>query len=273
MFNNLDTSGIPCLDSWIKAVSRWERTKPWRGYSATDERPLDNQRRAKHKTIKRVGDDIVCRLYRTDVVTYHSNGDISLTPWASASTDDFANKLLGYTNGLRTCFNWGESNSVRLFAGEGGWQLVGLKQETRFTSLGHDKDRWTYSCWQVADPSLLVPFKHYKLNTQRANAALKARNYPTFRDWFKACTKLTNVTGEVTSKYHNRNSEWAVDRLALGASGWQEIVARWGLTSLDMVRDAIYREDKCVDVTEHLTIDPDKFDGIRASARKYRWFV
>jgi hypothetical protein len=73
---HIDTKGIPTLDSY-KRASDWEaQVKPVRG-DANNTKPL-GPRNKKHINIRREDDDIKVRLYRTDVVTYKSNGEIVL---------------------------------------------------------------------------------------------------------------------------------------------------------------------------------------------------
>lgn len=73
------------IDDYASAKAKYESIEPIRGRSG-DIRPLAT-RRNDNLTIRKHGDDYVVRLYATDVVTYHANGDVSFLPYASRSTN------------------------------------------------------------------------------------------------------------------------------------------------------------------------------------------
>jgi hypothetical protein len=78
--------------NWMDAKTHHDCIKPIR----TDgTRPIGN-RRKKEANIREVGDTIVCRLYNTDVVTYHKSGPIEvfINGWVSQSTSAFISAAL-----------------------------------------------------------------------------------------------------------------------------------------------------------------------------------
>lgn len=83
---------IPPIRDYAHAVKVEAETKPVRG---TDIKPV-GLRRNKHQQILRNGDDIICRLYQTDVITYKPNGEIvvRIDCWASQTTVAFLSDLL-----------------------------------------------------------------------------------------------------------------------------------------------------------------------------------
>lgn len=86
---------LPILYNWMDATLRERDTKPIRGRTP-ECKPL-GKRRNTHVTIRKLNDEsIACRLYNTDVVTYHKDGriEIRLDGWASQSTIAFIEELL-----------------------------------------------------------------------------------------------------------------------------------------------------------------------------------
>lgn len=73
------------VDNYNSALRAYNNVKPIRGTDGI-ERPFDD-RQAKHKMFRKLADgSIAYRLYRTDVVTYHPNGDVTLRLYDSQST-------------------------------------------------------------------------------------------------------------------------------------------------------------------------------------------
>jgi hypothetical protein len=80
------SSKYPSVRSYGDAMMLYSRTKPLRG--RPDFRPLDaRSSRAKAQIIKQ-GEDYIIRLYRTDIVRFHANGDIYVSTggWDSQAT-------------------------------------------------------------------------------------------------------------------------------------------------------------------------------------------
>lgn len=90
----LNTDVVEYLRAYSEARHFYETTKPIRGRDKdVDGVPLHKDRRNWHKyrLIKR-GTDYSVRLYQTDVVTWHTNGDITLDwSYGSRSTSDLVN--------------------------------------------------------------------------------------------------------------------------------------------------------------------------------------
>lgn len=104
-FGPIDTTGVPAINNYGEAKRIFERIPPWRG-CGEHERPIA-KRRDKHKMIVRLNnDDIACRLYNTDVVTYHKDDTISIRRYDTASTVEFANAVLPWE--LQTTMHLGQ---------------------------------------------------------------------------------------------------------------------------------------------------------------------
>lgn len=85
---------IECIRDYARACESEARIKPIRG---TTLKPLGPRRHKEMQILKQPNEDIVCRLYQTDVVTYKPNGDIvvQVGGWASPTTTAFMMNVLG----------------------------------------------------------------------------------------------------------------------------------------------------------------------------------
>lgn len=105
MFGPIQTDGFPTINDHAGAQRAFDKIKPWRGGNE-HERPLGN-RRDKHKQLVLLNNgDFACRLYSTDVVTYHRDNTISIRRYDTASTVEFANAILPWE--LRTTLHLGQ---------------------------------------------------------------------------------------------------------------------------------------------------------------------
>lgn len=89
-------SGITSLTDYAAAKTKYETTKHIRGRD-TEQRPLGDRRRP-HFQIQKRGEDIVCRCYGTNVVTYHPDNTITVhvpARWRTNTTATFIMDVLG----------------------------------------------------------------------------------------------------------------------------------------------------------------------------------
>lgn len=270
---SIDTSTMPRLDSWIKALSRWEATKPWRGASDTNTRPLDRSRAQTHKTIRRVGDDIVCRLYRTDVVTYHKDDSITLSfdTWNSVSTGMFADYLT--PGGLVVS---GPSGQVSFTNAQGESVVVRLSLPTRFVRVGegphpYGEHRGRVTTWKIADESTLRPFRHCTVNRKKARAALISHKWFALRAWAKAY-KALSPEQQWPYKCYLRHDE-VLRVLAGSLADWKVALDNEGPDLVRVAKEAIYATEKCIVVTERLYVPAGEVPNVVASERMYRSMV
>lgn len=117
----LDTSDLPILGSYAAALQRWGSIIPTRG-RAQDTRPLGSRRKT-HVVIGKdePTGDIYVQLYRTRVLTYHVNGNLTLNTggWNTNSTLGLIHAVAPYHVGVT-------QRSGRLWVsahhnGEEGW--------------------------------------------------------------------------------------------------------------------------------------------------------
>ena len=92
---------MPVLRSYEQALGHYEGIKPIRG--SDNLRPLcatTNGRRKKHMQIIKRDDAIACRLYNTDVLTFHKNGVVEYYSggYISNSTHAFASSIFNHVH-------------------------------------------------------------------------------------------------------------------------------------------------------------------------------
>jgi hypothetical protein len=93
-FGVTNVRGIRKLPNYEAAKKHEESIVPIRG-RANSVKPL-SERNKDHMTIRKEGENIVIRLYQTDVVTYQPDGEIIINNggWQSSTTNSFINALL-----------------------------------------------------------------------------------------------------------------------------------------------------------------------------------
>ncbi len=245
----IDTHTLPRISDWITALSRWQATKPWRGSSPHDPRPLDNSRRKYHTTIHlRPDQSIALRLHRTDVVVYHADGTITLTPYASMSTDAFVNQLT--PGGIYAMVN---TNPGRLVQTNFG--IVRLREATRFEN--------TPGGWRVVTPETLGTIDEPVLDRVAARAALKKHGYPEFRIWKDAYLAHGGGGGAAAPRQGG-----LLDNLAAGPEGWIGLI---GVYSASELRRNIYKAEGCVSWVEHQSVSGADLRRIQRNRKAWRW--
>lgn len=102
--NNRD---VPRLLDYAEAVAHEASIKPIRNRSP-ETKPIGD-RRNQHKTIRKNSDgSIACRLYRTDVVTFHPDGRIEVRwdGFVTQTTSSFISQLLGTSIAIQHSHAW-----------------------------------------------------------------------------------------------------------------------------------------------------------------------
>jgi hypothetical protein len=125
---SLDASGLRQIQNYAAAVSIEAGIVPIRGKSP-ECKPLDMKRHKQSVTIRRVGEDVVVKVYHTDVLTYKPDGEIVVDTngYSSISTADVLARVLGM--GVR-------SYGDRLWIQQvGGWYVLG--RGTRLKHIDH----------------------------------------------------------------------------------------------------------------------------------------
>ena len=182
-----DGRGLPCLSTHSDALRFWENAATWRGED--NERILDS-RKKRRVNIRQLRDgSIACRLYNTDVVTYHPDNSMTIESWASVSTDEFANSLLRWTN-VSTQFTTG---TIRVSGIQG--EPDKFYRAIRTIELAYNPDTKGYAVTNMSEP-----FEIVTINKTEANKVLKAHDYKAFANWVRMMA-VSDVTFEATHYY------------------------------------------------------------------------
>lgn len=139
-------------------------------------RPIGN-RRKKEANIREEADAIICRLYETDVVTYHKDGriEVRLDGWVSQSTAAFISAALEPTS-VRHNQLWITATTGDTYTG--GWLALDPNGVNKFERTGS------------GDLKFLNPTvtKVHTVNRARTNNV--RRQYKPFLDYIKNVVKL-----------------------------------------------------------------------------------
>lgn len=168
---------LPTLYNWMDATLKERDTKPIRGRSP-ECKPL-GKRRNTHVTIRKDADEsIACRLYRTDVVTYHKDGriEIRLDGWASQSTIAFIEEVLNVRGSIAHNHAW--IGATREGCTQVGMYALHTHEVNTFRRNGHGD-------LEFQNP---VQIKTHKINRAGANNVRKA--YKPFKDYIVRTMRL-----------------------------------------------------------------------------------
>ena len=173
---------IECIRDYARACESEAGIKPIRG---TTLKPLGPRRHKEMQILKQPNEDIVCRLYQTDVVTYKPNGDIvvQVGGWASPTTTAFMMNVLGN-------HFWQFDNQVWVSART---EEQGEDKSFPLLTQGDNVFRRIRS----GDLLLTNPqsCKTHKINREGANNVRK--RYKSFRDYIDRMVRLRAVNGKV----------------------------------------------------------------------------
>jgi hypothetical protein len=161
------------LHNWMDAKAHHDSIKPIRTDGV---RPIGN-RRKKEANIREEADAIICRLYNTDVVTYHKDGriEVRLDGWMSQSTAAFISAALEPT-GLRHNQMWITATTGDTYTG--GWLALDPNGVNTFVRIGSGDLKFL-------NPT---PTKVHTVNRARTNNV--RRQYKPFLDYLKNVVKL-----------------------------------------------------------------------------------
>lgn len=229
--------------SYSSALATYNSIKPIRGRSDQNERPLAN-RRNDNLTIRLepVTNDIIVRLYHTDIIRYNDDDVIVLDPYPSAMT----NRVMWNILGPFVQTHWSDRD-YRLPSHM--TQVGGRYYHTPEFATIRPADQ---SGWTLVEGSkpIEVPY----LNRKEAKQALRDANYYTFKIWLE--TRVRLGVAEFGHSFRRGPFDWspytAAEYLRQGETGWAEISARMSNrvpleTELRSLREAVYKSDLCYD--------------------------
>lgn len=278
---DLNTQGI---NSYITALSKWQTTVPWRGATDTNVRPLD-KRAKKHMTIRKLNDESVAlTLYGTDVVIYHPDDTITLTPYSSISTDKFANHFT--PQGINVHFNDALGYVVNLkvepndfYKPYGVWNMFKFSGAFRLKkgpyildAHGNLKDH----LWIIDERTTTqIPFQRYKVDRKRAKQASEKYGLNTFTDWFKAVQEMGGFKEHRKSSWFWNDAEMAALLLSDREDKWQEFLKHvWGFEAVKKFKELVYRVEKVGYVEEAMSLKGwDEWRSFTQAQSRNRYFV
>lgn len=149
------------IGSYAAALSRWESVTPIRGSNL---RPLGNRRKQHQEIIKRADNSIACKLYRTDVVTFHPDESVEVRTYNSRSTATFADALL--PSGLRAFMHLGRM-AVRMACDTGTEAFFESAQTLIFRKTSHSN--WELTTVPAEQEHVVLD----KVKTREIRKALK----------------------------------------------------------------------------------------------------
>lgn len=167
---------LPTLYNWMDATVTERDIKPIRGRG--DCKPL-GKRRNTHVTIRKTADEaIVCKLYNTDVVTYHKDGriEIVMDGWASQTTVSFIEEVLGVRASIQHNHAWIQATTQD--STTVGWYAMHTHGVNTFRRNGHGD-------LAFANP---VEVSTHRINRAGANNVRK--QYKPFKDYVVRTMRL-----------------------------------------------------------------------------------
>ena len=97
MYGKLKNTGIPSLRDYKAALEHWRDIKPIRGRDK-DERPIGARRKNYMQIFQDAAGNMVCSLYKTNVVTFYPDNKVRLhvpEQWRTSTTASFIKDVLG----------------------------------------------------------------------------------------------------------------------------------------------------------------------------------
>jgi hypothetical protein len=183
----IDTKGIRTLGNYAEA-SAWEAlVKPIRG-DKYNTKPL-GPRNKKHINIRKENDDIVVRLYHTDVITYHPNGTITLDHggYMTQSTASLMVAVLPWS--VRPHLRYGHMWMCGDYAEEGCATHTGRYCLPRKAVIEFNPETRNY---RIHNPE---PVYIHELNKKAKREVTK--EYAAFLTYFRAIAALRAEDGEI----------------------------------------------------------------------------
>jgi len=183
MYGNISMYDMPALRTYQDALEHYESIKPIRGKDWL--RPVintPNGRRKQHmQIIKHRDNTIACRLYNTDVLTYHPNGEIHFTNggYTTNATHQFATALLKARWVGYRCFFNSHKRQTTVTVGK---KTVAIG-DGEVLKLKYDKDTGF---------GFIDPPKMYAYYLKRAPMGMRRKEIEPFTRYVLALAKLVD---------------------------------------------------------------------------------
>ncbi len=242
----VQTHRMTYISSYADCVEHTRRTVPWRG---TEEYPLCG-RSKRHMYLHQWADGSwACRLYRTDVVVYHPDGEVTVEPWASQSTIEFARRVL--PNGMVPDFLSRLGHLLRC-----GGRVYNLPDGgARFRDIGGGAP---FFQWRPVTPTL--PITLVNLDRKAAREVCRAHKLHEFLNWQRAALTL-----KPRQRYDHTVYASQIPRLLADPARWVELRT----TGASTIRKALYRAADCFTTTHAPWLEASEYAGALARDRRY----
>jgi hypothetical protein len=224
----------PAISNYADAVRVYNNIKPVRGRNP-NERPLAG--RSNWNLTIRTNDkeDVLIKLYRTDVVTFTKDGHILLEPYGSKLTNDIVYEILYYTGIIPV------------------WKDIYAKFR-HFTKVGGQYYH-TPQYVDIFDGQIVgghTPVNIPRVDRKALNAALKQYRFDEFKTWVMTMDKLGVLHLNSVSHRMKPTAAEIIPLLEAGPEGWGKLVSEYDhkFSSADQlltsVRNAVRDYEDCI---------------------------
>ena len=209
---------VPYAKTYDEAVALYERAEPWR--NGGDDRPLPSKR-TRIMGVRMVGEDVVFRYHRTDVIRWRPGGSYTIDTggYESRSTAEFASHFMPHYDYLRSGARHLRIRD-RLYAMRGRCVTVSGTGEVSGSGLG--------------------VFRKKTVNRQNAKAMLTELGYSPYAAWHKLMYPM--VQGAMPRQWQRSwlTGEEMLEGLSKGMEAYHDLMmSRFGAP--ETVRKDLYR--------------------------------
>ena len=168
-------NNVPTILTHAQAKRIFEKIKPIRG---RDIRPLGARRDADTYHIRMNGDDVECVLYKTPVITFHTDDTITIKTdgWNSVSTHQFIWAITG-------CNCWGSRGKTVLRVGALKY-VMSEQMKMKYKENGNGSTVW----------EVLTTEEQYDWRIDRQKAKEVRAKYKEFNTYLSGVIKLRSTT-------------------------------------------------------------------------------
>lgn len=250
---------LPRIGSYAGAEAYYSSTNFWRGESS-GYKPLvrPGQRKWRQFGICKNGDGSYdCRLWNTDVITFHPDDRVTFRPWGSISTNDFVNKVGPGNITADYCHPYDNMIWVDVFERTEDGEMIA---ERRGYSIGRDitfkRSIHRMSAWRLDDDSTPPkPLTAYRVDRKKAKAMRDDLAMAGMQNWFNAVRTFEKHQTRKRKPFERMDYERLSDSEVVGLvkqgfDGWKELAEAWGYACADRVLMACYRYHDCIIETE-----------------------
>lgn len=203
--------------------------KPWR--TGGEDFPLPNKR-VRHMGVRKLPDgSIAFRLHATDVIVWHRDNTVTITPWPSQSTCVFANSFL--PSAVQLCKTGTVLSVSRYPKGPYYGQVFYPVEYDRTVHFDPEAKKPTHKLRSV--------FSKRLINRAAAKDARDRTNYAEYREWFKLMTSMLGAEAHASALSWETNYHNVLEHLA-DRECWSKILYSYRCRDLNNLRERIYEQ-------------------------------